>query len=66
MSKRLLDAEPRYPEIEKLALALVVVQKIEAIVSRILDEVLTNYPLYQVLQKPEALSRLLKWVIELG
>ena len=29
-------------------------------------EVLTNYLLYQVLQKLEALVRLLKWAIELG
>ena len=29
-------------------------------------EVLTNYPLCQVLQKPEASGRLLKWAIELG
>ena len=29
-------------------------------------EVLTNYPLHQVLQKPEALGRLLNWAIELG
>ena len=31
-----------------------------------LIEVLTNYPLRQVLEKPEALRRLLEWVIELG
>ena len=67
MSKRLLDAETRYLELENLALALVVL-------SRILRpyfhahsiEVLTNYQLSQVLQKPEALGRLLKWAIELG
>ena len=29
-------------------------------------EVLTNYPLRQVLQKPKASGRLLKWVIKLG
>ena len=29
-------------------------------------EVLTNYPLHQVLQKPEASGKLLKWAIELG
>ena len=28
--------------------------------------VITNYPLCQVLQKPEASRRLLKWAIELG
>ena len=30
------------------------------------QEVLTNYSLCQVLQKPEASGRLLKWAIELG
>ena len=39
MSKRLLDAETRYQELEKLALALIVTSK-----------KLTNYPLCQVLQ----------------
>ena len=29
-------------------------------------EVLTNYPMRQVLQKSEASGRLLKWAIELG
>ena len=29
-------------------------------------EILTNYPLRQVLKKPEAYGRLLKWAIELG
>ena len=29
-------------------------------------EVLTNYLLHQVLQKPEASGKLLKWTIELG
>ena len=66
MSKRLLNDETKYPELEKLVLALI-------IASRLLRpyfhahsiEVLTNYLLCQVLQKPEASWRLLKWEIEL-
>ena len=66
MSKRLLDAETRYPELEKLALALVVVsRKLRSYFHAHSIEVLTNYPLYQVLQKPKASGRLLKWAIEL-
>ena len=80
---RLLDAETRYLELEKLTLtvvkklALAVVKKLAlavVIVSRKLRpyfhvhtiKVLMNYPLRQVLQKPKASGRLLKWAIELG
>ena len=50
VSKRLLDAETRYPELEKLALALVVVfRKLRSYFRAHLIEVLTNYPLLQVL-----------------
>ena len=67
VSKRLLDLETRYPELEKLALALVVAsRKLRPYFHVHLIEVLTNYPLRHVLQKPEASSRLLKWAIELG
>ena len=67
MSKRLLDAETRYPELKKLALALVVAsRKLRPYFHAHSIEVLTNYPLCQVLQKLEASGRLLKWVIELG
>ena len=67
MSKRLLDAETRYPEPEQLALALIVSsRKLRLYFNVHLIEVLTNYPLRQVLEKSEASSRLLKWVIKLG
>ena len=67
MSKRLLDEETRYPKLEKLALALVVSSKKLRLYFHICSiEVLTTYPLHQVLQKPEASGRLLKWAIELG
>ena len=67
MSKRLLDAKTRYPELEKLALVLMVAsRKLRSYFHAHPNEVLTNYPLRQVLQKPEASGRLLKWAIELG
>ena len=66
VSKRLLDVENRYPELEKLALALMVTsKKLRPYFHAHPIEVLTNYPLRQVLQKLEASSRILKWVIEL-
>ena len=65
--QKILDAETRYPELEKLALALVVVsRKLRSYFHVHPIKVLTNYPLRQVLQKLEALGRLLKWAIKLG
>ena len=67
VSKRLLDAETMYPELEKLALDLMVVsKKLRSYFHAHPIEVLTNYPLRQVLQKSKALGRLLKLAIELG
>ena len=67
VSKRLLDAETWYLELEKLALVLMVAsKKLMPYFHAHLIEVLTNYPLRQVLQKLEASGRLHKWVIELG
>ncbi|XP_024025995.1 uncharacterized protein LOC112092918 [Morus notabilis] len=66
-SKRLLDAETRYPQMEKLALALVVTErKLRHYFQAHSVQVLTNHPLRQVLQKPDASGRLLKWSIELS
>ena len=62
-----MDVETRYPELEKLALTLVVTsRKLRPYFHAHSIEVLTNYPLRQVLQKPEASGRLLKCPIELG
>ena len=67
MSKRLPDAETKYPELKKLALVLMVVsRKLRSYFHAHPIKILTNYPLRQVLQKPKASSRLLKWAIELG
>ena len=46
VSKRLLDAETQYPELEKLALALVIMsRKLRSYFHAHTIEVLTNYPL---------------------
>ncbi|KAL5576836.1 hypothetical protein UlMin_018535 [Ulmus minor] len=66
-SKSLLDAETRYPEIEKLALALMVAaRKLRPYFQAHTIVILTKFPLKQVFQKPEASGRLAKWSIELG
>ena len=67
ISKRLIDAETSYPEMEKIALALVIAsRKLRLYFHSHTIRVLTNYPLRQVLQKPDASGHLLKWVIELS
>ena len=55
ISKRLVDAETRYPEMEKLALALVIAtRKLRPHFHSHSVRVFTNYPLRQVLQKSDA------------
>ncbi|CAL2247008.1 unnamed protein product [Prunus armeniaca] len=67
VSKRLQDAEVRYPDIEKLAFALVVLARhLRPYFQAHIIHVLTNQLLRQVLQKPETFGRLVKWAIELG
>ena len=52
---------------EKLANALVIsTRKLRPYFQAHTVEVLTSYPLRQVLQKPEASRHLLKWAVELG
>ncbi|XP_024026218.1 uncharacterized protein LOC112092991 [Morus notabilis] len=67
VSKRLLDAESRYTEMERLALTLMVaLRKLRHYFQSQIIRVLTNHPLRQVLQKPETSGRLLKWSVELS
>ncbi|XP_024018099.1 uncharacterized protein K02A2.6-like [Morus notabilis] len=67
VSKRLLDAESRYSEMERLALALMIAsRKLRHYFQSHTIRVLTNHPLRQVLQKPETSGRLLKWSVELS
>ncbi|KAL5575739.1 hypothetical protein UlMin_017438 [Ulmus minor] len=66
-SKSLLDAETRYPEVEKLALALMIAaRKLRPYFQAHTIIVPTKFPLKQILQKPETSGRLAKWSIELG
>ena len=61
VSKRLVDAETRYPTIRKLAYSLVLAsRKLRPYFQAQPIVVYTDQPLRQVLQKPEAAGRLLK------
>ena len=63
----MVEAETRYPEIEKLALALVVsCRKLRPYFQAHTIIVPTNQPLRQVLYKPDLSGRLVKWAVELG
>lgn len=67
VSKALQDAEVRYPDIKKLAFALVMSAKhLRPYFQVHTIHALTNQPLRQVLQKPKTFGRLVKWAIELG
>ena len=66
VSKRLVDAESRYLAIEKLTYCLVLAsQKLRPYFQAHPIVVYTDQPLRQVIQKPEAAGRLLKWAVEL-
>lgn len=61
------DLETRYPDNEKLALALIIAaHKLRQYFQTYTIHVLTNHPLRQILQKPETSGRMVKWAIELG
>ncbi|XP_022041353.1 uncharacterized protein LOC110943930 [Helianthus annuus] len=67
ISRVLAGPETRYPTVEKLVLALVhVTRRLRRYFQAHRVQVLTNYPLQQVLHKPEISGRLAKWAIELG
>ena len=60
-------AEERYPRMEKLILALVTAaRKLRPYFQAHTIEVPTEYPMKQVLHKPETSGRLMKWAIELS
>lgn len=60
VSKVLQDAWARYPDIEKLALALVIAsRKLRPYFQSHNIDVLTNFPLKQVLQKLDATGKLI-------
>nr|XP_017247956.1 PREDICTED: uncharacterized protein LOC108219166 [Daucus carota subsp. sativus] len=67
VSKRLLDAETRYTSMEKLVYTLVLAaRKLRPYFQAHKVEVRTSYPLRQIMHKPEATGRLMKWAVELG
>ena len=66
-SRALRGAEERYPRIEKLILALVTTAwKLRPYFRAHTIEIPTEYPMKQVLHKPETSGRLMKWAIELS
>ena len=66
-SRALRRAEERYPRMEKLILALVTsARKLRPYFQAHTIEVPTEYPMKQVLHRPETSGRLMKWVIELS
>ena len=66
-SRALRGAEERYPRMEKLILALVTAaRKLRPYLQAHTIEVPTEYPMKQVLHKPEVSERLMKWAIELS
>nr|XP_043638087.1 uncharacterized protein LOC122609091 [Erigeron canadensis] len=67
VSRVLQGPEVRYPEIKKLALALIhAARRLRRYFQAHPIEVLTDKPIKQVLTKPEVSGRLAKWEIELG
>ncbi|XP_070002104.1 uncharacterized protein [Nicotiana sylvestris] len=67
VSKLLLDAETRYPQLEKLALALIMSsRKLRPYFQCHPISVVTAYPLRNILHKHELSGRLAKWTIELS
>ena len=66
-SQALRGEEERYPKMEKLILALVITARIvRPYFQAHTIEIPTEYPMKQVLHKPETLGRLMKWAIELS
>ena len=66
-SRALRGAEERYSKIEKLILALVTTtKKLRPYFQAHTVEVPTEYPMKQILHKPETSGRLMKWAIELS
>ncbi|XP_022871367.1 uncharacterized protein LOC111390542 [Olea europaea var. sylvestris] len=66
-SKALLSMETRYPDMEKLTLALITAsKKLRLYFQAHTIHVLTNFLLRHVLQKLDASGRLLKWAVELS
>ncbi|KAJ0742766.1 putative nucleotidyltransferase, Ribonuclease H [Helianthus annuus] len=67
VSKSLLDAETRYSHLEKLILALVMAStKLRHYFETHRIHIKTNYPVKNVLRKPEMSGRMAKWSVKLS
>lgn len=63
----MVPTKTRYPNIEKLALSLLVVlQKLKPYIQAYAIVVLINHPLSRVLHYPKMLGRLMRWSIKLS
>uniref|UniRef100_A0A2N9GAF3 Reverse transcriptase n=1 Tax=Fagus sylvatica TaxID=28930 RepID=A0A2N9GAF3_FAGSY len=66
-SKAFQGVKERYPAMEKLALALVIVaRKLRPYFQSHKIIVLTNHPLCKAMNKPDATGRLIQWAVELS
>ncbi|XP_022158042.1 uncharacterized protein LOC111024621 [Momordica charantia] len=66
-SKAMVGGEVRYHQMEKLTLALVTsARRLRPYSQAHRITVLTNFPLRQILQRPETSDRLVKWAVELS
>ena len=66
-SRALRRAEARYPQIEKLAFALIIAsRKLRHYFQAHIINVMTNHPLKKVMNKLEATGRLIQWAVELS
>ncbi|KFK22473.1 hypothetical protein AALP_AAs51959U000100, partial [Arabis alpina] len=67
VSKTLTDAETRYPQLEKLALSIVMAsRKLRPYFQSHTIVILSTFPLRTVLHSPSQSGRLAKWAIELS
>ena len=67
VSRMLLDAKSQYSAIEKMVLALVnAKKKLRHYFETHPITVITNFPIKQILSKPDLSGRLTKWAIDLG
>ena len=66
VSRMLLDAETRYKAIKMLLALVNAKKKLRHYFETHLINVIMDFPLKQILSKPDLSSRLTKWVIDLG
>ncbi|KAK9064300.1 hypothetical protein SSX86_015680 [Deinandra increscens subsp. villosa] len=67
VSRAMKDAETRYTKLEKLLLTLLhTARRLRRYFQAYKITVLTNFPLKEVIQRPEHSGRFIKWAIELG